>query len=553
MQEQNLNEIWQVEVNGTIYEAAFSELAEWIDGGSLLPDDKIRKGNLRWIEARKVPSLVPFFNAKAAGEPMPLVVNTTVAPPPPAATPEPAAPVPNVPEPASPAAEPVSVAAALPVPGDTSVCSVHAGVESFYICDGCANGFCKACPKSYGGTVKICPACGSLCRPAVEVREAAKRAQGFSAAMDEGFGIGDLFAAFAYPFRFKWSLLFGSIFFTGFTLGSEAGGLGGIFMAAAGLISSMLGNAMTFGVLANTINNFVQGKTDEDFMPTADDFSILDDVVKPFFLSIAAYVASFGPFILVMVVAFYMVISSVSTKMDAYQRDLERIPGTNVYAGRKLAEQSDDVKDVLKGIEKKNAERLASVQSQTEQADAGAVPVDPQGQVVDEESRQQEELWAMATESRKQQLESAIGKTPETREREQAEMIRSVLNLAAPIIVIGFIALLWGLFFFPAACAVAGYSLSFTATINPLVGLDTIRRLGVDYVRILAMCAVLLFVSLLASFFFGAILAAFDLPGMGNLAAKGIGAVITFYISVVFSCILGFALFKSGDRLGLAR
>ena len=82
---------------------------------------------------------------------------------------------------------------------------------------------------------------------------------------------------------------------------------------------------------------------------------------------------------------------------------------------------------------------------------------------------------------------------------------------------------------------------------------DFIRRLGIDYVKILAMCAVLLVFSLFASFTFGAFLAVFDLPGMGNLVAKGIGAVITFYISVVFSCILGFALFKAGDRLGLAR
>ncbi|HQU94107.1 MAG TPA: hypothetical protein PLK77_17550, partial [Pyrinomonadaceae bacterium] len=58
------NEIWQVDVNGTIYDAAFGELPEWIDGGSLMPGDKVRKGNLRWIEARRVPSLVPFFNAK---------------------------------------------------------------------------------------------------------------------------------------------------------------------------------------------------------------------------------------------------------------------------------------------------------------------------------------------------------------------------------------------------------------------------------------------------------------------------------------------------------
>src|SRR5687768_16511524 len=79
MPESNANEVWQVDVNGTVYDAAFSELPEWIDGGSLLPGDKVRKGNLRWIEARRVPSLVPFFNAKEQGLPLPVVVTTTDA------------------------------------------------------------------------------------------------------------------------------------------------------------------------------------------------------------------------------------------------------------------------------------------------------------------------------------------------------------------------------------------------------------------------------------------------------------------------------------------
>src|SRR5687768_16265295 len=79
MPESNANEMWQVDVNGTVYDAAFSELPEWIEGGSLLHVDKVRKGNLRWIEARRVPSLVPFFNAKEKGEPMPVVVTISDA------------------------------------------------------------------------------------------------------------------------------------------------------------------------------------------------------------------------------------------------------------------------------------------------------------------------------------------------------------------------------------------------------------------------------------------------------------------------------------------
>jgi hypothetical protein len=61
------------------YEAAFAELGDWIGEGSLLPQDKVRKGNLRWIEARRVPNLVPFFNAKEQGLPMPVMFSTTEA------------------------------------------------------------------------------------------------------------------------------------------------------------------------------------------------------------------------------------------------------------------------------------------------------------------------------------------------------------------------------------------------------------------------------------------------------------------------------------------
>src|SRR5678815_4284403 len=76
---QNLNEVWQVEVGGQVYEAPFAELGDWIGEGSLLPDDKVRRGNLRWIEARRVPNLIPFFNAKEQGLPMPVIFSTTEA------------------------------------------------------------------------------------------------------------------------------------------------------------------------------------------------------------------------------------------------------------------------------------------------------------------------------------------------------------------------------------------------------------------------------------------------------------------------------------------
>ena len=132
-------------------------------------------------------------------------------------------------------------------------------------------------------------------------------------------------------------------------------------------------------------------------------------------------------------------------------------------------------------------------------------------------------------------------------------MVQGFLNLAPPLVVIGGVFFLWGLFYFPAACAVAGYTRSFAATVNPAVGLDTIKRLGGSYVKVLLMGLVLLIAAGFVSGLLGLVFKPFDLPGFGNLPAKAIGSFLTFYVSIVFSCILGFALFKAADRLALPR
>jgi hypothetical protein len=142
---------------------------------------------------------------------------------------------------------------------------------------------------------------------------------------------------------------------------------------------------------------------------------------------------------------------------------------------------------------------------------------------------------------------------PETQQQEDAAMIKAFLGLAAPLVVVGFITFVWGLILFPASCAVAGYSRSFVATINPLIGLDTMKRLGVDYIKILAMGFVLLVSSLIVGGILGGIFSAFDMPLFGNLPATALGALFSFYLMAVFSCILGYALFKSADKLGLAQ
>jgi hypothetical protein len=157
----------------------------------------------------------------------------------------------------------------------------------------------------------------------------------------------------------------------------------------------------------------------------------------------------------------------------------------------------------------------------------------------------------MIAENKKQELESVLGKSPETRERESAAMIAGIPKLAAPIFVIGVLALIWGLFYFPAACIVAGYTKSFAAVLNPLVGLDTIRRMGLDYLKIFLMELLLLAVFIAVGAAVSIVFSAFDMPGVGNLPANAIQSIFWFYLVIVFACLLGFAMFKASDRLRL--
>ena len=531
------NEIWQVEVGGKIYQAALTELPSWIAEGSLQPADKVRKGNLRWIDAARVPSLAPMFEAKANGERVPELPVQTL-PRPTDVTGTAMHDVDLSPRANSHRAKSFSKL-------DPNVCSVHSDREACYICENCTRCFCKVCPKSFGGSIKICPNCDSLCKPVREHRAEIEKQRRTSLAQNSAFGAADFYAALKHPFRFKFSLFVGAVMFTAFSLGRGASAIGGAYLFVSAVLCLMLANMLTFGVLANTVDKFSRGELDENFMPDFEDFTIWDDVVHPFVLSVGVYISSFGAFALVAIVGFYMVSSQLDSKNNAIKADLEKIPGTQFYAAKDTVKQSDDVRALLADTERLNAERLEQ-QQKIANGDANAAGVD-------QESRGQEELWRAANESRKTGLESVLGRTAETRERENDELTNAVLSLPAPLVVVGFIALLWGLFYYPAACVVAGYTRSFRTTIDPLIGLDTIKHLGANYAKLLLMGALLLFASTMVGWIANAVLAPFDLPGLGNLPANAISSFVGFYLFVVFSCVIGYGLFKSADRLQLLK
>jgi hypothetical protein len=146
---------WEIETQGQIYVADLEELKQWIAEGAVLPSDKVKRGDLRWLPAEKVPELYDFFNLDN--------FNTAA----------------NDFKLESPDFQTQFVFEALAEENISEwiiekVCHLHRDFEAVFVCDICQKSFCKACPKSYG-TVKICPLCGALCRgvnePAKEIHK----------------------------------------------------------------------------------------------------------------------------------------------------------------------------------------------------------------------------------------------------------------------------------------------------------------------------------------------------------------------------------------------
>lgn len=565
----NTQEIWQVDVNGQIYEADFQELAQWIAEGSLLPQDKVRRGNLRWIDAGKVPALYGFFNARELGIAPPVVTtsnggeNSVEAPAAPAQNfPATQNFVSNVAQFPKQNPAPVETSAAnfqtappqnsepefFPPPPAQNACLIHTDIEPAFVCDGCGNAYCKACPKSFGGTVKVCPMCGAMCKPIAVVQQKHERDFRFRNDLSEGFGFDDFGKALAYPFKFKTSLIAGGIMFMFFTIGQTASAIGGIFMLAASLFCVMLANMLSFGVLANTVENFSQGKLDKNFMPDFEDFNLWDDVVHPFFLSVGVYIVSFGLFIAIVAAGIYFAVSSVSSSLATDSTAVTR----ESQGQLELAKQAGQFKELSKEMEKQNAERQAEFFDEDGEFAAGSTnsAAPPKMRDTEDDVMQAQK---MIEDHRKAQMESVVGKTPETQQAEMRALISNLLGMAIPFVLIAGLAFLWGVFYFPAACAVAGYTRSFAAVLNPSVGIDTIKRMGADYAKLWLMGFLLLFISGFISGILGIVFIAFDMPGVGNLPAKAVGALFTFYFSVVFSVTIGFALYKNSAKLNLYR
>ncbi len=540
-------ETWQVEVNGKLYETNIEGLAKWIDEGSLLAEDKIRRGNLRWIEAGKIPHLDTFFNAKKLGIAPPLVSKTFVNQ------------IENdkihntnngvninnnsqlIIDEASPSE---TIEQKLPVNKITNnrtkinknICAVHADVKPRYVCETCANVFCKECPNTYG-SVKICPFCGAMCRTIETINEKRKSESN----QLKGFGINAFFNALVYPLRFKTSLILGAIMYLFFTLGQSASAIGGVYLLVGSVFCAMLANTLTFGILANTVENIAQGKLALDFMPRFDEFSLWDDVIHPFFLSIGVYLVSFGLLIIVGIGVIWFGWNSVKSSMpetlnstSGINLKTDSVSGKQITVFNQLSEQLNQNKQLKDGDNNlKNQNTVTQISDENEK------------------NNELEQLRKSVTQSRNEKYKTLVSEKITDEENKYGIIGTILLQANVWILLIMGILLIGGLFYFPVACAVAGYTRSITAVINPAIGLDTIKHLRSDYFKILLAGIFFIIFSTSVNLILSVIFSPLNLPVIGNLPAIAVTSILNFYIWISFSVLIGFLLNKNSTMLNL--
>jgi hypothetical protein len=168
-----------------------------------------------------------------------------------------------------------------------------------------------------------------------------KRYSRFENSAVESFDFADIGKAFSYPIKFKKSLVVGAAALTLLTLGQTVLSLVASTYFAV-LIYLPLATTLIFNCLVRTSQNFLQGKTESNFLPNINELSLWDDVIHPFFLSLAVFFISFGLLIV-------LIMGAVSNAADAENKieaDKQKILSVVLPSSQKSIEQNTDSKSL---------------------------------------------------------------------------------------------------------------------------------------------------------------------------------------------------------------
>ena len=341
----------------------------------------------------------------------------------------------------------------------------------------------------------MCPLCGDLCRLYEEVTTKTARAE----FQGSGFGMDDFVRAVKYPFQHKGALLGGALLYG--------------FLLLAGFRGSLVAWMIMFGCISHVINQVAWGRLDRSFMPDFSSFSLWDDLIVPIFLGLGITIVSWGPMIVLVVALLFGALHS-------------GVASVNPMGGIEPAhEQATPDPEILKELTNPEAdpEKLAEANRQLNQTRPGA-------RLADEAER---------------------SKAAQNDPRGMMGQLMPLLGAGILLILLLLLGIAWGVFYYPMALTVAGYTQSFLSVLNPLVGLDTIRRMRSTYFKAFGMVLLIQFAALVVGVIVAFITSPLTLPFIGNLPANFINGSITFYFNLVIACVLGLSLYKCADRLGI--
>ena len=373
-----------------------------------------------------------------------------------------------------------------------NACYNHPELAPKLICRVCSTTFCEECPRYVGSTkIPVCPLCGDMCKPYEEVQKQVHQMN----FQGSPFGMSDLGRALSYPLQHKMALLFGAAVYG--------------FLQLAGFRGRVIAFVIMFGCISHVISQVAWGRLHRSFLPDFSAFSMWDDLAVPIGLGIGITIVTWGPAIVLVLVVVFGVVAPVVRPAPAASA-----PQSAALTQEDLAILADPEADPKK-LEAANAKLNAA--------------------------RPGSYIAKEAEESKKKLNDPTA----------DLKMLMSYVKLSIFLVLLFDASVLWGLFYGPMALCVAGYTEQFSSVVNPLVGLDTIRRMGRTYFKAFGMVLGLQIVGFIISVIVAVVTSPFAMPFFGNLPANFIDGMVTFYFNLVIACVLGLSLHKSADRLGI--
>lgn len=429
--------LWEVEVEGRVYCGELTEIIDWINEGAVLPRHKVRRGNLRWLPAKRVPELSPYFKRVVrSGSEAPAaegvesvhgfenfgtqIVGGGAA--------------------ASPAAAAQPERKAKP----SRFCVVHRELRSEYVCGVCRRSYCRVCPKRYGSDVRLCPSCGAVCITFAEAQNnifspgAINRPyarKGLTGENDRKFfdtkiQPRDIWESLAYPLSAWGDLAVAVLIFVPLFAAMITAVRGSISNVAASAAAAAIAFGAAFCILSNVCRTEKLQLDPPTFLPRFREG--VEGLLRPLGRAIAVAAASFGLFAVL-------------------------AAGSAGYAWYQFSASVDLVETEMRAAAARHA---------------AAQPVAAVDKLVEQRR------WMI--------VDAVVGENGAAEDTAPIRIVRAVMMLSVTLLAPMGIAFVLGLILLPAACGAVIEKSSARTLLNPVNALRVLKQYGFDYIKLLA-------------------------------------------------------------------